>query len=90
MAVHLEIKFEDEKSIYQILKSACKRSIGLSSVQASLDFSSERSFEIPNHIFEKQPIEPKIKINSNYNPFKNKWKLSDDIDVNYMCYFKKN
>ena len=25
-----------------------------------------------------------------FNPFKNKWKLSDDINVNYMCYFKKN
>ena len=25
-----------------------------------------------------------------FNPFKNKWKLSDDISVNYMCYFKKN
>ena len=24
-----------------------------------------------------------------FNPFKNKWKLSDDISVNYMCYFKK-
>ena len=25
-----------------------------------------------------------------FNPLKNKWKLSDDTDVNYMCYFKKN
>ena len=25
-----------------------------------------------------------------FNPFKNKWKLSDDISVNYMCYFKKS
>tara|TARA_B100000963_G_scaffold359123_1_gene385525 strand:- start:22261 stop:22992 length:732 start_codon:yes stop_codon:yes gene_type:complete len=25
-----------------------------------------------------------------YNPFKNRWNLSNDIDVNYMCYFKKN
>ena len=24
-----------------------------------------------------------------FNPLKNKWKLSDDTDVNYMCYFKK-
>ena len=26
-----EVKFEDEKSIYQILKSACRKSIGMSS-----------------------------------------------------------
>ena len=25
-----------------------------------------------------------------FNPFKNKWSLSGDTDVNYMCYFKKN
>ena len=25
-----------------------------------------------------------------FNPFKNKWKISNDTDVNYMCYFKKN
>lgn len=25
-----------------------------------------------------------------FNPFKNKWNLSNDTDVNYMCYFKKN
>jgi len=25
-----------------------------------------------------------------FNPFKNKWSLSSDTDVNYMCYFKKN
>ena len=25
-----------------------------------------------------------------FNPLKNTWSLSDDTDVNYMCYFKKN
>ena len=25
-----------------------------------------------------------------FNPLFNKWKLSDDTDVNYMCYFKKD
>ena len=85
-----EIKFEDEKSIYQILKSSCKRSIGLSSVQASLDFSSERSFEIPNHIFEKQPIEPKIKINSNYNPFKNNSQLDVENTKNFEKLFPED
>ncbi|MAW01903.1 MAG: bifunctional 3-demethylubiquinol 3-O-methyltransferase/2-polyprenyl-6-hydroxyphenol methylase [Candidatus Pelagibacter sp.] len=25
-----------------------------------------------------------------YNPFYNRWNLSNDIDVNYICYFKKN
>ena len=25
-----------------------------------------------------------------FNPLLNKWKLSNDTDVNYMCYFKKD
>ena len=25
-----------------------------------------------------------------YNPFYNSWNLSKDVDVNYICYFKKN
>ena len=25
-----------------------------------------------------------------FNPIRNKWNLSDNTDVNYMCYFKKN
>ena len=25
-----------------------------------------------------------------FNPIRNKWNLSDNTDVNYMCYFKKD
>lgn len=67
-----EVKFEDEKSIYQILKSACKRSIGLSPIQPSLDFSVEKSFEIPVHTQNSIPREPKLNINTNFNPFTQK------------------
>tara|TARA_Y100000994_G_scaffold249277_1_gene260068 strand:- start:4672 stop:6423 length:1752 start_codon:yes stop_codon:yes gene_type:complete len=64
-----EIKFEDEKSIYQILKSACKKPIGMYNITPSLDFTTEESFEIPIDIQKSTPKEPKIKINSDFNPF---------------------
>ena len=64
-----EVKFEDEKAIYQILQSACKRTIGMSNIKPSLDFSIEKSFEVPIHIQKSLPKEPKIKFNTNFNPF---------------------
>ena len=65
----IDVKFEDEKSIYQILKSACKKSIGMYNITPSLDFTSEQSFEIPSYVQKRPPIEPKLKINTNFNPF---------------------
>ena len=64
-----EVKFEDEKAIYQILKSTCKKSIGMYSITPSLDFSIEETFEIPVEIQKTLPREPKLKINKNFNPF---------------------
>tara|TARA_Y100000589_G_scaffold74329_1_gene67706 strand:+ start:42552 stop:44288 length:1737 start_codon:yes stop_codon:yes gene_type:complete len=64
-----EIKFEDEKSIYQILQSTCKKSIGIYNITPSLDFSIEDSFEVPLHIQKSIPKEPKLSFNKDYNPF---------------------
>jgi len=66
----IEVKFEDEKAIYQILKSTCKKSIGMYNITPSLDFSIEEAFEIPIDIQKSHPKEPKLKINTNFNPFK--------------------
>lgn len=63
-----EIKFEDEKSIYMILRSAVKRSLGRFHLSPSLDFERETSFDVP--VKATGPITaPEIKVNPNYNPF---------------------
>ena len=67
-----EVKFEDEKSIYQILKSATKKAIGMNNIMPSLDFSTEESFEIPLHVQNRPAKEPKLNINPHFNPFKEK------------------
>ena len=68
-----EVKFEDEKSIYQILHASCKKSIGIHNITPSLDFTSESSFEIPIHTQKKYPKEPTIQFNNQFNPFKTKY-----------------
>lgn len=64
-----EIKFEDERSVYAIVRSAAKRGLAKYNVVPSLDFEQENSFNIP---FSKQfetPKEPVIKVDTSYNPF---------------------
>ena len=40
-----EIKFEDEKSVYAIIRAAVKRSLGKFSITPSLDFEQETAFK---------------------------------------------
>ena len=64
-----EIKFEDERSIYAIVRAAVKRSLGQYSVTPSLDFEREGSFDIP-HSMRYQPVpKPSVQVNTEYNPF---------------------
>lgn len=66
-----EIKFEDEKSIYAILHSTIKLSIGKYNLSPTIDFNQEMSFSnIPVNSNKDFISEPKIKVNPNYNPFK--------------------
>ena len=65
-----EIKFEDEKSIYAIIRSAVRKSLGQYNISPSIDFIQENAFNISSapNLNIKQP---EIKVDHNYNPFKN-------------------
>lgn len=65
-----EIKFRDDKSIYAILRAAIKRALGKFSISPSLDFDQERAFEVPLDQLNQTPVQPTIKVNPNYNPFR--------------------
>ncbi|SER71963.1 DNA mismatch repair endonuclease MutL [Pedobacter rhizosphaerae] len=65
-----EIKYLDEKSIYAILKSAVKRSIGRYNISPTLDFDQETGFS--NMISPKAVediVPPSINFNPDFNPF---------------------
>jgi len=66
-----EIKFEDERSIYAILRSSVKLSLGKYNLTPTLDFEQEMSFaNIPLKSDKAFIPEPTIKVNPDYNPFK--------------------
>jgi DNA mismatch repair protein MutL len=65
-----EIKFEDERSIWQILMASVREALGRFNIVPSLDFENEALIDIPvrnssGHI----PEPPRIDINTQYNPF---------------------
>lgn len=63
-----EVKFEDERSIYAVLRSTVKKSLGQYNIAPTLDFDQEMSMEIP--LPNSQPIRmPQITVNPSFNPF---------------------
>ena len=65
-----EIKFEDEQSLYSILRSTIKHSLGIFQVTPTLDFDRDSSMDTPYSYKEKTPSSPTISVNSSFNPFK--------------------
>lgn len=64
-----EIKFEDERSIYAIIRSAVKRSLGVHNIAPSLDFEQDPVFN-SLHLNQKEIVIPGIKVDQDFNPFK--------------------
>lgn len=65
-----EIKYLDEKSIYAIIHSAVKRSLGRFNIAPTIDFNQETGFS--NMISHKAPediVPPSIAFNPDFNPF---------------------
>jgi DNA mismatch repair protein MutL len=65
-----EIKFEDERSIWQIIMAAVRESLGRFNIVPSIDFEGEPMVDIP--VFGKSaglPPQPSIQVNRAFNPF---------------------
>ena len=75
-----EIKYQDEKAIYAIIRSAVKRSLGRYNITPSLDFDQENSIE---HLITPKPFEeivaPTIAFNPDFNPFAAEKKADREI-----------
>ena len=66
----IEIRFEDEQSLYSIINSTVKHSLGIFQVTPTIDFESKTSFEIPYSKRFDPPLPPQIEVDKNFNPFK--------------------
>jgi len=65
-----EIKFDNEPSLYAILRSTVKHSLGQYNVAPILDFNRDATMDIPYHFKDKKNITtPQIEVDPNFNPF---------------------
>jgi DNA mismatch repair protein MutL len=72
-----EIKFEDERAIWQIMMASVREALGRFNIVPSLDFENEALIDIPvRSSFKGIPEPPVIEINTQYNPFADEEKSS--------------
>jgi DNA mismatch repair protein MutL len=64
-----EIKFEEDRLIYAIILSSIRQALGKYNIAPTLDFNRETSFDLPLSMSNQIPVEPRIIVNENYNPF---------------------
>ena len=64
-----EVKFEDERAIWQILLASVKKAIGKNNLAPSLDFDTEGVIDIPVLSRDTEIRQPSIDTNPSYNPF---------------------
>lgn len=64
-----EIKFDDEPTVYSILRVAARHSLGQFNLSPSIDFERDSSLDVPYDYVKKTPRTPKINVDPDFNPF---------------------
>lgn len=72
-----EVKFEDEQTLYAILRAAVKHSLGQFNIAPVLDFEMSQNFDTPYAYKNKVVGTPRVEINPNFNPFKDEAPISN-------------
>jgi len=65
-----EVKFENEKALYAIIRSTIKHSLGQYQIAPALDFERNAALDIPYNFKDKATTTPQITVDADFNPFK--------------------
>ena len=65
-----EVKFDDENTLYAILRSTIKHSLGQFNVAPVLDFDHDPNLDTPYAYKEKDAVLPKVTVDAGFNPFR--------------------
>ncbi|GGK33045.1 DNA mismatch repair protein MutL [Yeosuana aromativorans] len=65
-----EIKFDDEHTLYALLRSAVKHSLGQFNIAPVLDFERDPNLDTPYNYSQKETNTPVIEVDRSFNPFK--------------------
>lgn len=67
-----EVKFDDENTLYAILRSAIKHALGQFNVAPALDFERDPNLDTPYSYQRKGAVLPKVTVDADFNPFEEK------------------
>ena len=74
-----EIKFDNDQSIYAILKSSIKHSLGQFNISPLIDFENSVNLNTPYDFKNKKPSMPSVDYDKSFNPF-NSLKATNNND----------
>ncbi|WP_291868339.1 DNA mismatch repair endonuclease MutL [Maribacter sp.] len=64
-----EVKFDDEHTLYALLRSTIKHSLGQFSVVPAIDFDQDPNLNTPYSFKDKEVELPKVAVDATFNPF---------------------
>ncbi len=64
-----EVKFDDEHTLYAILRAAVKHSLGQFHIAPLLDFERDQNLDTPYQYRNKEAQSPTITVDASFNPF---------------------
>lgn len=64
-----EIKFDDEQTLYAILRASVKHSLGQFSIAPVLDFERDSNLDTPYNYKDREAAFPKVEVDATFNPF---------------------
>ncbi len=64
-----EVKFDDEHTLYALLRSAVKHSLGQFNIAPILDFERDSNLDVPYNYNKDIIHTPKVEVDSHFNPF---------------------
>lgn len=67
-----EVKFDDEHSLYAILRSTIKHSLGQFNVAPALDFDHDPNLQTPYGFKNRSAVVPQVTVDAGFNPFQEK------------------
>tara|TARA_R110000850_G_scaffold277086_1_gene422399 strand:- start:134514 stop:136376 length:1863 start_codon:yes stop_codon:yes gene_type:complete len=78
-----EVKFDDEHSLYAMLRSAVKHSLGQFNVAPILDFERDKNLDTPYEYKNKAAGIPNIEVDKDFNPFQEERKRPAQSNINF-------
>lgn len=64
-----EVKFDDEHTLYAILRSTIKHSLGQFNIIPALDFDHDQNLDTPYTYKNKEAKQPQVTVDAGFNPF---------------------